>query len=239
MPTTLLERKEILADASRLAINDVVSTWNAAQGLSSPEFRSVMINSMQPIADPYAAAASNLGAAWYDESAPELPFRAKPSQLPPAERLFRSAEWAMSASGADALALLAEVVQGFILDSNRKTIKDNAAVETGGGWIRTASAGACRFCQMLVTRSQEVYASELAATRVGYAKSGRIRGNQVKDDEYHDNCKCLAIEVRPGKTHTPASYTESWADDYKTARELAGSGDIKAIMAAYRQMDKK
>ena len=238
MATTLLERKAILDDSTRLAINEVVHVWDVAQGLPSAEFRSVMINSIQPIADPYAAGASNLGAAWYDESAPELPFRATPSQLPPAERLYRSSEWAMASSGADALALLAEVVQGFIWDSNRQTIKDNAAAETGGRWVRTATAKACRFCQMLVTRSQEVYASELAATRVGHAKSGRVRGNQAVGDKYHDNCKCQAMEVRPGKTHTPASYTENWLEDYNAARELAGSGDLTAIMAAYRQMDK-
>ncbi|WP_328599227.1 hypothetical protein, partial [Rhodococcus sp. (in: high G+C Gram-positive bacteria)] len=85
MPTSLLERKEILGHLDRLAINEIVNVWDTAQGLPSTEFRSVMVNSLPAVTDPYAAAASNLGAAWYDESAPNLPYRAKPSPLPALE----------------------------------------------------------------------------------------------------------------------------------------------------------
>lgn len=213
MPTSLLERKEILGHLDRLAINEIVNVWDTAQGLPSAEFRSVMVNSLPAVTDPYAAAASNLGAAWYDESAPNLPYRAKPSPLPTIEGLLSSADWAMGARGADALARLAEVAQKAIWSGNRQTIFDNAKAEPGARYERVAEGKCCAFCAMLCTRGA-VYLESTVGFRA------------------HGNCRCGAQEVRPGRSFDRPAHYQRFDEAYTQASRTATGTD--AILAEMR-----
>ncbi|QXW04018.1 hypothetical protein [Rhodococcus globerulus] len=213
MPTGLLERKEILDDSATLAISEVVNVWDAALGLPSEDFRSVMVGSIPVITDPYAAGASSLGAAWYNETAPNLPYRAVPSALPARERLLTSAEWAMGASGSDALSRLAGIVQKAIWDSNRRTIFDNSKAERGAKYERVAGGKCCAFCAMLCTRGA-VYLKSTAGFQA------------------HDNCRCGAQEVRPGKSFSRPSHYERFDEAYIQASKNATGTD--AILAEMR-----
>jgi hypothetical protein len=72
-----------------------------------------------------------------------------------------------------------------------------------------------------------------SATRVG----GRSRGARKAGTAYHDHCRCVAIAVRAGTTYQAPAYMQEWEDQYLKARANAGSGNMTAIQAAWRQLD--
>ena len=260
MATSPTERKQILAELVRMAGGDLSALWRRAESLDSAAFRSFLIEAFPAVVDPYAAAAADLAATWYDDAAPELRYIAQPGPLPVADQLQSSTSWALNTTqGADALGLLSGTLQRAIFDAARNTTVANVESEPGARWARHASANACEFCRMLATRSA-VYASKEAATRVvgrgkemsaadrrdraagrkrrsGDAKGQflaggvKSRGNQKLGDKYHDHCHCTAIEVRPGKSYQPAPYVEQWEQQYQDARKAAAKGEYGAVSA--------
>lgn len=66
----------------------------------------------------------------------------------------------------------------------------------------------------------------------------RQRGSRAIGSEgYHDFCRCEPREVRDGQTYEPPDYVYQWDQEYFKAREIAGSGDPKKILAAWRGLD--
>lgn len=253
------DRKQILAELVRLAGGDLSTLWQRAELLDSTTFRTFVVEAFPQLIDPYAAAAAEFSATWYDDADPESSYVAQPGPLPIAEQLQSSTEWALNTttSGADALSLLAGTLQRAIFDAARNTTALNVASEPGARWARHASANACAFCRMLATRNA-VYASKEAATRVvGRGKemsladrrdrvAGRTRrsgatqgqflaggvksrGSQALGDKYHDHCHCMAVEVRPGHSYEPAPYVEKWEKEYQDARAAATKGEHGAV----------
>ncbi|AXQ62835.1 MuF-like minor capsid protein [Gordonia phage Angelique] len=171
-----------------------------------------------------------------------------------------------TATGEAALSLLTGTLQRAVFDGSRQTILHNADREPGSRWVRHASANACEFCRMVATRhlgsNATYYSSREAAEQVvgrgkemsaadrrdraagrtrrssGQFLAGgrRTRGSQNLGDRYHDHCHCIAIEVRPGRSYEPPSYVTQWDAQYIQARKDAASGDPKAILAAWRQL---
>lgn len=217
MATSPSERKQILAELVRLAGGDLSALWRRAEALDSNAFRAFLVDAFPALIDPYAAAAADLAATWYDDAAPELRYIAQPGPMPVPEQLQSSTTWALNTgAGTDALALLGGTLQRAIFDAARNTTMLNAESEPGARWARHASANACEFCRMMATRGA-VYASEAAATRVvgrgkemseadrrdraagrtrrsGSAKGQflaggtKTRGTRKIGDKYHDNC---------------------------------------------------
>lgn len=74
-------------------------------------------------------------------------------------------------------------------------------------------------------------------SRTGQTKTRQQRGSQALGEKYHDDCHCIAIEVRDGQTYEPPDYAAKWQDDYLKARANAGNGDPKAILSAWRSID--
>lgn len=204
----------ILDQLNVLAIQDVTELWRRSSDLDSEAFRALIIEAFPELVDPYAAAAAELGAVWYDDSAPELDYIAKPAALPAAEMLSSSAEWALGASGDLALGRLAGAAQRSVWNANRRTIVENSRTEAGARWARAVSGDACAFCAMLSTRGA-AYRSESTA-----------------DFRSHDHCRCQAKEVRPGQTFTPAAHVARYEDAYRKASESATGTD--AILAEMR-----
>ena len=207
--------------------------------------------------------AAELAAYWYEESDRALGYAAIVApDAPPAEALQSNVRWAL-ASGSTALweeKLIGSMTR-TVLNGARSTAIINASREGGATWARYASANACKFCRMLAIRGG-VYWSEESALRVSgrsiggsdYRKversgggtpemehiaSGRARRASTKradGDRYHDNCKCMAVEVRPGHTYEPPAYVNDWQAQYTAARQNAGSGSTAAILAAWEQL---
>lgn len=210
--TTLTERKLILRELHTLAVEDITDLWRDASPLPSSAFRSVMVDAMPQITDPYAATAAEFTAEWYDEALPGTRYKAVPGELPIEKQVISSSEWAMGASGDKALARLSEVAQRTIFGSSRATTLWNVKYERGAGWARVASPGACAFCAMMVSR-------------------GAVYSVDTVDFRAHANCGCMAIEVRPGRTYEPGETTLRFADAYDEAAERAeGTKDILAEM---------
>lgn len=247
MPLTVTERQEVLNDLNTLAVRDITDLWRDASPLGPDQFRGVIARGLPELIDPYAAMAADLSATWYEESAPDLAFRATPAPLAPAEQFEASARWALRAAGEAALVRLAGTAQRAIFGAYRETIVGNVRTEQGSRWARHASANACAFCRMLATR-QAVYSTEAAAYLVGaerweakrnykgqkvgfeIGRPGRTRGTQEAGARYHDHCRCMAVEVRPGQSYEPPPYVEQWEADYIAAsRDTDGS--TKAVLA--------
>ena len=124
-----------------------------------------------------------------------------------------------------------------VFDASRQTVIVNAAHEPGTRYARYASPTACAFCRMLATRTTEadgLYFSKQSATRV-VGRGGRPRGTQAIGDRFHDNCKCVAVAIRPGDTYEPPEFVAKWDKEYKAA--AANGGGVKAILREMRKND--
>lgn len=251
--TTLEERQQLLTQLSDLAVADIEALWRQIASASDGEFRAMLIEAFPELLEPYSVAAAELGAEWYAEADPDLPYQAT-SFLPSAEGLAESAGWALGASGEAALTRLSGTAQRRIYDANRDTIIGNASKEPGATWARVARPGACAFCAMVATRGA-VYSSQAAAegvvgrgkemsvqerriranggTRIdGRTAAGGIRerGVQKLGKKYHDGCHCQAKEVRPGQIYTPPDYVQQWEEAYiQATRETPRVGKYDAI----------
>lgn len=225
----LSDQREILENLNLLAVRDVNDLWRGATAmdLSSNEFRETIVTATPEVLTPYASTAADLSAQWYDDAAPELPYRAAPAAIAATEQIAASTSWALYATGQLALGRLAGLAQRTIFNANRATIIDNAKRETGATWARHASATACAFCRMLATRGA-VYSSKGAS--VSADGGGR----------YHDHCHCMAVMVRPGATYEPPAYVEEWEKEYRDAVGATpklgdhGAIDTKAVLAHMR-----
>lgn len=242
---TVAERRALLGELERLGLSDLGKLWRSAE--LSDDFRALMLDAFPELVLQYGSMAADLAAVWYDEAAPALPYRAFVADPPPAARFGESASWALNkASGSDALALLGGTLQRGMWDMSRETSLANVAAEPGAKWARHASANACEFCRMLATRGA-VYGSEASAgivggrgkavatgprKRGGQGKGVRTRGTQSLGDKYHDNCHCVAVEVRPGGTYKPPPYVERWEREYVAASKVASG--TKGILREMR-----
>lgn len=261
------ERQQILTELHTIAMADLVRLWRSASDsdLDSLAFRALIEQAYPEIAEQYGAAAADLAADWYTESAPYLDYLPDTADLPPVEQLTSSAQWALGATGTDALDRLAGSLQRAIWNMSRDTILLNVDRERGARWARHASANACAFCRMLASRGA-VYSSEAAAgtvtgrgqdmslaeRRARASGETRISGRFIaggvrtrRDDgrklgsKYHDHCHCVAIEVRPGQDYEPAPYVEQWEQQYIDATKATNvegeATDLSAVLAHMRQ----
>lgn len=231
---TVTEKRAALAELERLMLGDLGTLWRSA-GMAD-DFAAWVIDAFPELVAQYGSIAGDLAAEWYEEAAPALAYRATAAPLPPLAKWAASASWALNVGdGLSSLDLLGGTAQRGIYDQYRTTIVQNAEAE-GSTWARHASANACPFCRMLATRG-DVYGSKEKAERVGGRgkslsenrpgkrgrKAGgiRTRGSQAIGDKYHDNCHCIAVEVRPGGFYEPPDYVAKWQDEYDEASKIA------------------
>lgn len=164
MTVSPAERQYILSQVGRLAAADLDALWAHASALPSNEFADYVIQAFPELADPHAAMAAELAAAWYAESPSETDHEPVPGPLPVREKLVASAQWALGGAGLIGRDRLHGTLQRAVYDGARQTILDNATAE-GARWARHASANACAFCALMASRGA-VYTSEAAALRV-------------------------------------------------------------------------
>lgn len=216
-PSEVAELQRLLVELNTLAAQDLTRAWRSVESLDALAVRDVLLQAAPEVSAPYLAAAAELSAQWYDEQAPASVFRAVPAPPPSVEQVQASVRWAVSplfgGGAASPLSLLAGSVQRMVFNSSRETILTNVAAENGARWARYASASACPFCRMLTTRGS-VYKTA--------AKAG-------DGHRYHDNCRCMAVAVRPGESYDPPSYVEKWSAEYKAAAE-ATNGSTNAVL---------
>lgn len=263
--TTPSERQRILGQLHTLAVEDLVTLWRTASGmdLESRAFRALIEQAYPDIPSRWGTAAADIATQWYDESAPDLAYRATPAPLHPVEQYAGNARWALGAVGEAALDRLVGDLQWSLFDMARQTTELNVASESGSRWARYASSNACAFCRVMATRGAVYASAESAGTVVGRGKEmsesdrrarargeirgargrfiaggRRTRGTQGMGSKYHKHCHCIAVEVRPGSTYEPPAHVEKWTQDYIDASRAvqpgAGAGDLKDILAHMR-----
>jgi hypothetical protein len=222
--------EEVLSHLSVLVIAKITQLW--AQYGTDPDVIPILRAAIPELVAPFTQGAAAVTAQWYDELSPSSDFTASPVVDLPAEKIDSTVRWAAYAPGqASPRDRLAGAAQKWVYDASRDTVVENADAE-GVTWARHAQPDACTFCRMLATR-EDVYSSAESATRVG----GRSRGARKAGTAYHDHCRCVAIAVRAGTTYQAPAYMQEWEDQYLKARANAGSGNMTAIQAAWRQLD--
>jgi hypothetical protein len=215
MAVSAPERRFLLSQTSLLAERDLNSLWAQADKLSDAEFAAFLVSAYPTIADPYITMAATQAAAWFELSAPESTYVAELAPLPAPEKLQINARWALSTD--EARVNLSGSLQRAVFDGARETTMLNVE-KTNSRWAVVARAAACPWCRMM-------------ATRGAVFKSGATALASC-----HDNGHCIAQEIRQGQDFEPPAYMDSWGDEYEKARANAGSGDPKAIQAAWRQI---
>lgn len=241
--TTPSERQRILAHVAKLADVALKDLWAKVSTLSDVDFAAYIVAAFPDLIDPYAALAADVATQWYDETPSDSTYVASPGPMPALERLTTSAQWALGADGIKALDRLSGTAQRAVFDSARDTTLYNVDREPGSTWARHASANACAFCVLMATRGA-VYASKTSALRVvgrgkdfstnfnadgtrkagGQAKGIKLRGARKAGQKFHDDCHCVAIEVRPGGSYKPAPYVKDWKRAYKDAFDAVPDG---------------
>ncbi|MGX6508279.1 VG15 protein [Rhodococcus sp. SJ-2] len=102
----------------------------------------------------------------------------------------------------------------------------------------------------VVGRGKEMTVSDRRARARGETRSsGRFLagGRRTRRPEgralgksYHDNCDCRVVAVRPGREYNPPEHVLQFEQEYIDASRAApgaGAGNVKDIMAAWRQLE--
>lgn len=95
---------------------------------------------------------------------------------------------------------------------------------------RMRAAGLATTDQLLARR--DVYERNTSRGSKGETKVKTLRGKTSRGSRYHDNCRCVAVPVRPGTSYEPPDYVAQWEGDYQAARDDGASspGEIAAAM---------
>lgn len=252
--------KAALDNLNRLAANDLLTVWNAAQRLPPLEAREYMLQALEVILETYGASAADISADWWNTMMVDPTMLAKPVQAWEQDVLKTKTRWGTSkilqGAGESAYLQMAGVVQQAIFGAQRNTVRVNAAAQKVG-YARYARPDACAFCRILASRGA-VYGSKAAALYVGAStvrkhysdgksrgyriKAGRVRGAQAAGEKFHDHCRCVAAPAMGHLDMNFPDYQERFEKEYYEAVELLrSSGDdgplsLKNVTAAMRQL---
>ena len=220
------EVRAILAELALRFGSDLAALWSNASNLSSDEFRALIQDAYSELVLPYSAAASEVGAEWYDSTPSNTAgYAVQQAELPAVERLASSALWALNTStGEAALSLLGGSGERAIFDGLRDTIDLNVESEPGAMWARHASANACSFCRVMATRGAVYRSKESAATVVGrslnltLADQRAIANGTATKEDLLARRETYAIGSRKGQAKTralrgTAKYGSKWHDN--------------------------
>ncbi|MEV4670980.1 hypothetical protein AB0K34_04935 [Actinomadura sp. NPDC049382] len=214
-------------DVVALAHADLVRWWAELDTSDGRTAAAALEAFMADLVAAYGSVAASLAADFYDDlreqaDAPRR-FRAHVADPVPAEQVGAAARWAAGPMfGGDgpnaALEHAAGAVQRLVQQPGRETIELNTRRDPARpGWARVPRGKGCAFCRMLAGRGA-VYSSARAA--------GDMRA-------FHDHCKCSAVPVWRGQG-LPYD-ADALEREYLRARENAGGGSPKAVLAQMRE----
>lgn len=192
MAVSAAESRFIKAQLGQQAKEDMIRLWDAAGRLEDIDFAVYVADAFPDLAGAAHQLAAEVAATFFEENFPDIATDAVPAEPLVAEKLKKSAEWALGADGTKALDRLQGTLQRAVLDGFRQTTVWNAE-RNGMRWIRVARANACAFCRMLASRStvsDDLYRSKEAALGVvgrsvnlSIADRRMIASNQMSREE--------------------------------------------------------
>jgi hypothetical protein len=253
MPVSAAEHRLILDNLTRMAEADILRMWRAAELQTDLEFAAYVTQAYPQIVDPYHQMAAQTAATIFEE---DFPAQASTAVVVvadplPEEQLVKSAQWALSAYGTEAIDRLAGTAQRAIYDGDRETTVVNAE-SRGMRWVRVARPDACPFCKLLSARTAsgdyysgdgvqqkkgidpdtgKPYAAGIKTTAV-YGRGTRRGSKRAAGSEYHDNCHCVAKAI-PARTDAldylsrtepqAAEMAEQFDDEYTALKKAAAN----------------
>ena len=214
-------------DVVALAHADLTAWWAELDVSDARAATAALESFMADLVAAYGEVAAGLAADFYDDLREQAPaanaFRARLADPAPVPQIEAAARWAtgplFGGDGPNAARdHAAGAVQRLVQQAGRDTIAENAARDPARpGWARSLRGKGCAFCRLLAGRGA-VYAS------------ARSAGEHKK---FHDHCKCVATPVWPGQG-LPYD-ADALEREYARAREAAGSGNLKKVLAQMRQ----
>lgn len=209
--------------------------WSQAEALSDAEFFALVVTAFPAVVDPFVEMSAQLAATWFEQSLPASAYVAVTAPPLPEERLIGSARWALGVGGKDGRERLTGTVQRAVFDGARLTTTINVERAGDSRWVRHAQPDACAFCRLLCTRySDPDYWYKSTDTALKAGSSGRIRGAGRVADDYHDDCRCIAVEVREDQQYDPPEYVQEWNTQYEKAWANDGTGQLKSVLSQWR-----
>lgn len=194
------------------------------------------------------------------------PPNAGPAQLLQPSRVDALARWAVTPMvdetlDSSVLTRLTGAATRMIFDSSRLTMQDGVTRHPDGRRVyfqRMPRADCCAFCGLLASRPPYMaYRSDMSAGRVvgrGSTRTGldaagnrlsggvgggiQARGNRTISEQYHDDCRCLAVPILRGATGDAIrasrdKYEEMYAQ--VASEDATGARDLKATLTQWRK----
>lgn len=192
-----------------LARRDMLSWWDKTLELSFANQREMLEAPFLAVARTYGDQAALVAADYLfqqrslDESLAglEYPELASPVEFEQAKSSYRYAMWLKEYSeDADERAVarkkLLGVLQRLVADPARRTV-EMGIERAGTAYARLPEPGACDFCLMLASRGA-VYSADSVVGGLATRERRRHGVSIGEIAKYHDNCRCLGIEVSDG-----------------------------------------
>lgn len=210
------------AELTKRVRSELVSLAGALSG-NPQAIRDTLLQIVPALVAEYGDVAATVSAEWFEEV-----YGAKASLAKPISRAYveKGVKYTAGHLWQDnptaTLAALDVKLDKWIKQSGRDTVRASAA-RHGFAWARVPTGPkTCSFCLVMASRGA-VYDSKQSASQ------------RADGDRYHGDCDCQAIAIRD-ESDLPEGYDpDELYDVYSTARDAAGSGDIKDIAAAMRR----
>ena len=198
--------------------------------LSKPELaRDALLEFMPMLAQEYGDVAATAAAEWYEaQRAAQIggSYQAVLADAVPAGQAQGSVRYAaghlFGDDPAQTLALLSGSLQRFVLAGARETVGVNAGRDRARPTFARVPTGrkTCAWCEMLASRGFVYLSKETAG---------------IISDDYHDDCDCMVVSSWQ-KPNIDGYDSDAMYSRYMSARESAGSGDQRDIVAEMRRM---
>lgn len=238
-----------LNDLSTSALGDLKALLAETSGLDPDRAQRVLFQAFPQLFNPYAALSSEVSASFYEEirdmSGVGGSFLADTISEVDADR------W-NSLIGAGTQPRMLERTAGNLmfefLSGGLTSILSTMAADTiyGNaqkervkvGFQRVPKTGCCGFCGMLASRGA-AYSSEEAAKGVvgrgvpvektkgkrgGQGKGIKARGSRSIGQDFHDHCKCRAVQVYEDNSVELQADADKYFDSYAVARNKVNEG---------------
>lgn len=265
MSLATVQFRSLLTSLSHNVRRDAGTLLSRMGHFAAQEAREFITEAWPELLRPYIDAAGELTTEWYDgQPSTNTVFVPQPADPPPDEQLAVGGRWAIGQDNPNDT--LGSVGERAVFNASRDTVLDNVVREDGARWTREARPGACNFCKLLATQGAVYWTETSALTVVGRTVGrkglvpgsskiggedggfGKKRGTRDYGESYHDDCRCIAVPIRPGDTYTAPDYAQSWTSDYRDAvdaaeKQLANQGadrkpTLKDIINAWDRNDR-
>ncbi|MFP3579973.1 hypothetical protein SB659_10370 [Arthrobacter sp. SIMBA_036] len=213
-------------------VQDTLEAFVRSLNFKQPEMvRDALLEFMPALTAQYGSVAASIAAEWYQEQRtadgasgrfrPALAANVPADAVQSKVRYLASHLWTPTPEAI--IGPLLTAADKYVKQPGRATTALNAKRE-GVAWARVPTgAKTCTWCLILASRDA-VYVSERSA------KTG-------KDGEhYHGDCDCQAVRIGSSRDYPPGYLPDDYYDMYQSARDEAGSNDVKDIAAAFRRL---